>query len=101
MDSLTELEADATITSPSSARPSAHSTRLALKRGLGTAALRLLPDWVRENWRGATRVVLSVDEENASAIRSYLKAGWRDDDVRLRGRIGWERRMTLELDNGG
>ncbi len=68
-------------------------------RGLGTATLRLVPDWVRENWSGATRVVLSVDEKNASATRSYLKAGWSDDGVRIRGRIGWERRMTLELDN--
>ncbi len=70
-------------------------------RGLGTAAMKLVPDWVRENWSGVTRVVLSVDEENAWAIRSYLKAGWSDDGVRIRGRIGWERRMTLHLDNRG
>lgn len=67
-------------------------------RGLGTAALRLVPDWVRGNWSAVTRLVLSVDEENASATRSYLKAGWSDDGFRIRGRIGWERRMTLELD---
>ena len=63
--------------------------------------MKLVPNWVRENWSGVTRVVLSVDEENAWAIRSYLKAGWSDDGVRVRGRIGWERRMTLHLDNKG
>lgn len=67
-------------------------------RGVGTAALQLVPAWVGSNWRRVDSVVLSVDEENAAAIRSYRKAGWSDDGVRIRGRIGWERRMTRKLE---
>ena len=67
--------------------------------GYGTQALKLVPEWVEKAWPTAENLVLSVDEENESAIKSYKKAGWTDDGVRIQGRIGWERHMTLPLTN--
>lgn len=70
-------------------------------RGLGTQALRALPDWVERHWPHARSIVLSVDEENHAAIRSYAKAGWVDHGVREPGRIGWVRYMSRELARTG
>lgn len=67
--------------------------------GYGTQALKLLPAWIEKNWPTTERLVLSVDEGNESAIKSYRKAGWTDDEVRIQGRIGWERHMQLPLTN--
>lgn len=69
-------------------------------QGFGTAALRQLPAWVARRWPSAASVVLSVDEENTSAIKSYLKAGWMDNGTRVAGRIGWVRHMTRPLAAG-
>jgi diamine N-acetyltransferase len=69
-------------------------------RGIGTAALSALPQWVRSRWPEARAVSLSVDEENAAAIRAYVKAGWVDHGVRVEGRIGWVRYMSYPLPHG-
>ena len=68
-------------------------------RGIGTEAIRQLPALIRSEWPDTGSLVLAVDEGNEAAIRSYTKAGWRDQGLRVAGRIGWERRMELDLSN--
>ena len=66
-------------------------------QGLGTRALLALPAWVKVNWPAVERIDLSVDEDNEVAIRSYSKAGWVDQGVRVQGRIGWVRYLSRSL----
>ena len=66
-------------------------------RGFGTAALRQLPAWVASHWAQSRSIVLSVDEDNIAGIRSYRSAGWVDNGVRVQGRIGWVRHMSLQI----
>ncbi len=65
---------------------------------MGTAALRSLPAFVVQWWPDARCIMLSVDEQNDAARRSYAKAGWLDTGAREVGRIGWVRYMNLDLD---
>jgi ribosomal protein S18 acetylase RimI-like enzyme len=65
--------------------------------GLGTAALRHLPEWLLTRWPDTTSIMLSVDEENEAGRRSYTKAGWLDLGTRDKGRIGWVRYMKRDL----
>lgn len=67
-------------------------------RGLGSMALALLPAWVRAWWPEARCLALSVDEHNAAGIKTYARAGWIDQGVRVAGRIGFVRYMRLVLD---
>jgi RimJ/RimL family protein N-acetyltransferase len=66
-------------------------------RGIGTAALHALADWVRENWPDRVRFALRVDEDNIAAIRAYAKAGWVEVGERRIGRVGPERTLLLSL----
>ncbi|WP_462378804.1 GNAT family N-acetyltransferase [Pseudomonas sp. Marseille-QA0892] len=66
-------------------------------RGVGSAALREVRPWVRSHWPDSTCISLAVDEENLAAIHAYTKAGWVDQGVRERGRIGWVRYMSVPL----
>jgi RimJ/RimL family protein N-acetyltransferase len=66
-------------------------------RGLGSAALALLPQWLREHWPHCPAIVLTVDEANLRGIKSYRRAGFEDQGLREMGRIGWVRRMRLPL----
>jgi len=66
--------------------------------GLGTAALRYLPEWLLTHWTDTTSIMLSVDEENNAGRRSYAKAGWIDLGTRDKGRIGWVRYMKHDLE---
>lgn len=67
-------------------------------KGLATAALQLLPQWLAGHWPDIHQLVLSVDEENHAAIRAYNKAGFIDQGKREMGRIGWVRYMSRQLD---
>lgn len=62
-------------------------------RGIGTNTLVELPSWVKRNWPDRKSLVLSVDESNRAAIRSYTKAGWIDQGRHPKGWFSWERRM--------
>jgi RimJ/RimL family protein N-acetyltransferase len=66
-------------------------------RRLGTSALLELPAWVRHHWPECTELALSVDEDNAQAIRAYSNAGFADLGQRAQGRIGWVRYMSKPL----
>jgi diamine N-acetyltransferase len=63
-------------------------------QGIGSAALKVLPSWVAENWRESPSLALSVDEENHSARNAYARAGFVDHGTREQGRIGWVRFMS-------
>ncbi|MEK8029778.1 GNAT family N-acetyltransferase [Ideonella sp. DXS29W] len=63
-------------------------------KGLGSAALRILPSWVATHWPDARAVSLSVDEDNLAGRQAYTKAGFVDHGVREEGRIGWVRYMS-------
>ena len=65
--------------------------------GVGTAALRGLPEWLLNYWPNTPCIMLSVDEENEPGRRSYAKAGWTDLGLRDEGRIGWVRYMKRDL----
>ena len=66
-------------------------------KGYGTLALRAVFAWVRTQWPGSARLVLSVDEENAPGRRAYEKAGFIDAGLREQGRIGWVRYMARAI----
>ncbi len=69
-------------------------------RGLGTAALALLPGWLARHWPDTTMLALRVDDGNVAGIRAYEKAGWAEVGARQMGRVGVERTMTLRLGAG-
>ncbi len=45
-------------------------------RGVGTAAMRLLPRLVQELYPDVTRALLCIHQTNAAAIHVYQKCGW-------------------------
>lgn len=66
-------------------------------KGMGSAALKLLPPWIAEHWPESTELALSVDEENHAARRAYARAGFVDLGTRDEGRIGWVRYMSKPI----
>jgi RimJ/RimL family protein N-acetyltransferase len=66
-------------------------------RGIGTAAMLAVRDWLRVHWPECARLVLRVDDDNAAAIRAYEKAGWAEFGERRLGRVGLERTLGLAL----
>ena len=66
-------------------------------KGLGSASLLALTEWVATNWPESSSLALSVDEENILGMRAYVKAGFQDTGVRVRGRIGWVRYMSKPI----
>lgn len=66
-------------------------------KGMGSAALKLLPPWIAEHWPESTELALSVDEENHAARRAYARAGFADLGTRDEGRIGWVRYMSKPI----
>ena len=66
-------------------------------KGMGSAALQLLPPWITEHWPDSTELALSVDEENHAARRAYARAGFVDLGKREEGRIGWVRYLSKPI----
>ncbi|RRV05634.1 GNAT family N-acetyltransferase [Pseudomonas sp. v388] len=66
-------------------------------QGLGKACLQELPAAVRRTWPEIEQVMLSVDADNLPAMSLYTRLGWDDTGEAYRGRIGFERRMTLRV----
>ena len=68
-------------------------------RGLGTAVLLALPDYVREHYPGATRIALTVNTQNEIARRAYARAGFRDTGRRYTaGPLGPQHVLELPLE---
>ncbi|WP_397448998.1 GNAT family N-acetyltransferase [Pseudomonas sp. NA-150] len=66
-------------------------------RGLGKLCLHALPEVVRRIWPDVTQLMLSVDADNEAARGLYLGLGWVDTGNGYRGRVGYERRLVLDL----
>jgi ribosomal protein S18 acetylase RimI-like enzyme len=66
-------------------------------RGLGKDCLQALPAMVRLVWPDIAQLMLSVDADNQVARGLYVAQGWVDTGEAYRGRIGYERRLVLDL----
>lgn len=66
-------------------------------KGLGKACLDALPAAVHLAWPDIDQLMLSVDADNLPAMRLYASHGWVDTGEAYRGRIGFERRLALQL----
>jgi ribosomal protein S18 acetylase RimI-like enzyme len=66
-------------------------------RGLGSAALVLLREWVKNHWRDCVELLLTVDDENHGGIRAYQRAGFEEIGKPELGRIGLVRMMRMAL----
>lgn len=67
-------------------------------RGIGTGAMRCLPDYLPPRYPKAARVYLTVNFRNPAAIAVYRKAGFTDDGrVFLGGSAGPQHVMHLDL----
>lgn len=65
-------------------------------RGVGTAAMRLLPAYVPQVFPGADHVLLVVNQRNATARRIYERVGFTVTGER-QGPVGPQWLMTLTL----
>jgi ribosomal protein S18 acetylase RimI-like enzyme len=66
-------------------------------KGLGKTLLQGLAAAVAEQWPEVRQVMLSVDADNIAALNLYLGQGWIDTGEAYKGRIGYERRLVLQL----
>jgi GNAT superfamily N-acetyltransferase len=66
-------------------------------QGLGKAFLEGLPEAVEKIWPDIKQLMLSVDAENLPALNLYISQGWADTGEAYKGRIGYERRLSLKL----
>ena len=64
-------------------------------RGLGKACLQALPAAARQAWPQITALELSVDSDNVAAMSLYLQQGWVDRGEAYKGRVAYERRLSL------
>jgi ribosomal protein S18 acetylase RimI-like enzyme len=66
-------------------------------KGLGSAALLALSNWITSKWPECESLSLSVDEGNAVGIRAYRRAGFHDQGTLVPGRIGYVRYMSKAI----
>ena len=66
-------------------------------RGFGKASLLALPAAALEAWPQIKGLELSVDTDNVAAMGLYLGLGWVDSGEAYKGRVGYERRLSLAL----
>lgn len=66
-------------------------------RGFGKACLLALPAAALEAWPQIKGLELSVDTDNVAAMGLYLGLGWVDSGEAYKGRVGYERRLSLAL----
>jgi GNAT superfamily N-acetyltransferase len=66
-------------------------------KGLGKAMLQQLPEAARSLWPDIGQLMLSVDADNLAALHVYVSQGWMDTGEAYKGRIGYERRLALQL----
>lgn len=64
-------------------------------KGYGKACLQALPQVARQAWPEINGLMLSVDAHNLAALNLYLTLGWVDAGEAYKGRIGYERRLSL------
>ncbi|PFR80954.1 GNAT family N-acetyltransferase [Bacillus cereus] len=57
-------------------------------KGYAKQALKILPDFVRNNFLGINEIILAVNVKNVAAQSLYKKCGFCDNGVRRMGRKG-------------
>lgn len=72
-------------------------SRHAQGRGFGTAALALAAIWTAVHRPASTTLVLSVNEENESAIRLYGRCGFKCSGLPILGRLGTEIILSCDV----
>lgn len=88
---------------PSWANPGAislHNFRIGRKaqgRGFGTAALALAAVWISVHRPGSSTLMLSVNAENASALRLYHRCGFESSGPSFVGRLGTEIVLSCDV----
>lgn len=66
-------------------------------KGIGKAAMILLDEFVRENFRDCNEIVLAVNQNNSSAYELYLNVGYKFDGKTRMGRSGIQYLMYKKL----
>ena len=68
-------------------------------QGIGTMAMRLLPDFVKENYPidSITEIALGVNVNNVAAYNLYLKVGCKDEGKQIEGPHGMQYVLTLQI----
>jgi len=67
------------------------------RQGYGRACLQALPGMAREAWPKVRQLMLSVDADNQAALQLYMSMGWVDTGTAYKGRVGYERRLSLRI----
>jgi GNAT superfamily N-acetyltransferase len=66
-------------------------------QGYGKACLAALPQVARQVWPDIRQLMLSVDDSNGAALALYASQGWVACGTGYRGRVGFERCLSLAL----
>jgi RimJ/RimL family protein N-acetyltransferase len=66
-------------------------------QGFGGAAMRLLPQFIRENLPEIEELILTVHEKNIPAMKLYEKSGFTYNGKTKEGRKGTERVLIFTL----
>ncbi|WP_415325774.1 GNAT family N-acetyltransferase [Chryseobacterium sp. MMS23-Vi53] len=66
-------------------------------KGIGKAAMILVDDFVRKNFKDCEEIVLAVNQNNISAYELYLKVGYHYDGKTRIGRSGLQYLMYKKL----
>jgi GNAT superfamily N-acetyltransferase len=68
------------------------------RKGHGTAALRAMPAFTRELYSDARAIGLTVNVVNGPAVKTYLRAGFRDTgELYHGGRLGPQHVLVIDL----
>jgi RimJ/RimL family protein N-acetyltransferase len=66
-------------------------------KGYAKKAMKLLPDFIKQNFMEVDEIVLAVNERNIAARSLYLNSGFEDQGKKLMGRKGWQSILTYSL----
>ncbi|MGH1519938.1 GNAT family N-acetyltransferase [Chryseobacterium sp. JK1] len=66
-------------------------------KGIGKKAMQKVDDFVKENFKNCTEIVLAVNQKNNSAYRIYLQTGYIDEGKTRIGRSGPQHLMYKKL----
>lgn len=66
-------------------------------KGLGTQAMRLVPDFLREHLPTIDEIVLSVNAKNAAAYHVYRQSGYVDTGRMIDGLMGKQHVMSRAI----
>lgn len=66
-------------------------------KGIGTQAMQLVPDFLREYFADIDEIVLSVNAKNTAAYRVYQRAGYLDTGRMIDGAMGEQHVMSCAI----